>query len=138
MILLISLAWADAVFFDSSLDCPPGSRVTASHIGSWCQPEDCEASACSQGQCSEDVGLCVTREEVACGGMTADSGDCTFEKVEAHATCRADDDCDLGSCEIADRCATLEQRACGGCASAGAAGLGLFLLGLAGLFRRRR
>jgi len=136
MWLVLPLAFADAVSFDSSLDCPPGSSITASHSGSWCQPQDCTQSTCSTGQCTEDIGLCVTREEVACGGMRSDSGECTFEKTEAHGTCKRDSDCSQGSCEIKDRCASLKQRACGGCGTTGAAGVGLILLGVAGFVRR--
>lgn len=133
--LLTTLALADAVSLDSSLDCPRGSFVTASHSGSWCQPEDCNENQCSSGTCVQDVGLCVTRTETPCGGMSSDSGECTFEKVEAHDTCKSDDDCSQGSCEIADRCTSATQ-ACSGCATPASAGLGLLLLGLAALFRR--
>ncbi|HJN72679.1 MAG TPA: hypothetical protein QGF58_01980 [Myxococcota bacterium] len=135
--LLIPLAFADAVSFDSSLDCPRGSTITASHIGSWCLPNECDANECNEGACVADVGLCVTREEVACGGRVADSADCTFEKVEAHKTCDEQSDCTTGTCETADRCATAKQRACGGCATTGAVGLGALLLAFAGVLRRR-
>lgn len=138
--VFLGLAHADAISMDSSLDCPNGSRITASHAGSWCEPTDCTTSeTCGDGSCTQDLGLCITREEVGCGGMRSDSGDCTFTKEEAHDTCKTDSDCSQGACEIRDRCGSELKKFCG-CSAVGpvSGALGIALIAFAGMTRRRQ
>ena len=136
--LSLTLAHADAISMDSSLDCPNGSRITASHAGSWCEPTDCTTSeTCGDGSCTQDLGLCVTRTEAPCGGMRTDSGECTFTKEVATDTCKTDSDCSEGACEIRDRCGSELKKWCG-CSAVTplSAGLGVLLLGAA-MIRRK-
>ncbi|MCP4809328.1 MAG: hypothetical protein GY913_11880 [Proteobacteria bacterium] len=139
--LFLGVAHADAISMDSSLDCPNGSRITVSHAGSWCEPTDCSTSeTCGDGSCTQDLGLCITTEEVGCGGMQRDSGEpCTFTKEEAHDTCKTDSDCTQGTCQVRDRCGSDIKKWCG-CSAVTpvSAGLGALLLGLALVGRRRQ
>ena len=144
LLLLLHLATnpaaADAIGPDPE-DCPNGSIGTSSHAGEWCEPTTCFTGdgECNEGSCVQDLGLCVTREEVGCGGMRADSAEpCTFTKEEAHGTCSEQADCSVGTCEIASRCGSKAAAVCG-CSSlsVGSAALGLALLALGGLIRRK-
>ncbi len=141
LLVMVNLALADAIGPDPE-GCPNGSIGTSSHAGEWCEPTVCfvDDAECRTGDCVEGIGLCITREEVGCGGMRRDSGEpCTFTKEEAHGTCSEQSDCSQGSCEIASRCGSKVAAVCG-CSGlgAGSAALGLALLALAGLTRRGR
>lgn len=127
LLLLATLAHADVVN-DPPADCPRGSRGTTSHIGEWCEPDDCTSSTtCEADQECSPVGLCVTTEEVGCGGMQPDTGaPCTFIRHVVSGTCETQSDCKEGTCETADRCAA-PKSACG-CSSVSPVALGLGLL----------
>ncbi|MCA9489448.1 MAG: hypothetical protein KC621_05980 [Myxococcales bacterium] len=106
-------------------DCPAGAQGQTGHDGPFCTPTTCDGT-CEEGHTCRSAGLCVTSEERPCGGMTTPGETCTYERVEAHATCRDSSDCTLGECVIADRC--VEDSGCG-CAT-GASPAAVVLLGL--------
>lgn len=145
LLFAASLAHADAVGPDPT-GCPPGSRGTSSHAGEWCEPTECDTRAeCAEGERCETQGLCIEVQTRECGGNRPDTAEpCFFDMRIAHGTCRDDDDCDVGSCEIATRCVGggLGSGACRGCSGpegmpAAFAGV-LLLVAAAGLRVRAR
>ena len=106
MMLLPTLAFADAIGPPPE-KCPPGSVGTSSHEGDWCQPGTCSTDGhCpDNASCKPDVGLCVTHDEVPCGGLyPRDMEPCTTTLDVAHDACATNADCSEGTCEIAHRC----------------------------------
>jgi hypothetical protein len=83
--------------------------------------------------------MCVIDEERQCGGDM--SGDCTYQRVEAVSACSSDEDCDAGTCVVADRCApeALPPGKAGcGCTSGWSAATGFMLLALLPWVTRKR
>ncbi len=165
MILLLSqLALAD-VIRSVPMDCPPGSSESMNHTGTWCQPDPACTEACpTEGEtCTPEVGLCVQTTTERCGGRASFDQECTWDKTQALGVCASDADCMSGSCLRASRCLTGDEGAQVSpgtrslpaalkdgpvtpdapepkrCSTTGVAssGLGLLLLLLAGLTRRR-
>lgn len=145
-LLLPTAALADAVPGPPE-NCPRGAAGSTSHEGTWCAPTTCtDDSSCWEGTCTEDLGLCVTSQQIPCGGRGGWDPNCTVTQTVAHNTCKTDKDCALGTCLVEDRCTRpwnpLRGRdlSCG-CSAAdlGAAGLAgtSLLLGLLGLLLHR-
>jgi uncharacterized protein (TIGR03382 family) len=145
-LLLPAVALADAVPGPPE-NCPRGATGTTSHEGTWCAPTTCASDTdCWEGRCTQDIGLCVTSQQIPCGGRGGWDPNCKVTQSIAHRTCRSDKDCATGTCEVASRCAMawnpLRGRdvGCGGCSAAEAGLGGLLTLGgmLLGLLLRRR
>ncbi len=120
-------------------DCPRGSEGTSSHAGDWCEPTECDGPDDCELACQPEIGLCITREEVSCGGMAIEP--CTTTREEAHGRCTTSADCEVGDCEIADRCVggRVPDCDCSAGASVGALGaVALVLALLAPVARLRR
>jgi hypothetical protein len=166
ILLLVQLAEADVVR-SIPIDCPPGSSESMNHTGTWCRPDPTCTDTCEDGKaCVAEVGLCVETTTERCGGRASFNEDCSWEKTQAHGLCASDADCLAGSCQVASRClgpddqsklrpatkslpaelsaepveaAVPDAPEPKRCSTTGLAssGLGLLLLLLAGLTRRR-
>ena len=122
LVLSASLAHADAVGPEPT-NCPPGSRGVSSHAGEWCEATECPPDECGTDERCAEQGLCIEVEQRECGGLRPDTAEpCFIEAHIAHGRCRTNDDCDVGTCEIADRCIARGPLA-GGCGCSGVDGL---------------
>ena len=149
LLLILALLVPATVLADAVMPpperCPRGASGSTSHEGQWCAPTTCtDDSNCWEGRCTEDIGLCVTSEQIRCGGRGSFDPNCMVTKTVAHGSCKTDSDCALGTCIVADRC-TLSWnplRGFDGCSCSAAeaepAGLAALALGLLALLLRRR
>lgn len=146
-LLLTSLAWADVI--PPRPECSDGATARSSHAGEWCELAD--AAAC----------LCVVEDSIPCGGRRPPAADpCMVDRKVVKGACGPGGECAEGTCSNADACATepplkppveeapkaeeapTTEAAPGsedGCAHVPLASgaLGLALIGLAGVTRRR-
>ena len=148
-LLLPCPAFADAIGPPPDT-CPPGAVGESSHEGAWCQPSTCSTDGhCPDGsKCREGVGLCVSQQEVPCGGLyPPELEPCTTTLIEAHGSCTTDSDCTRGTCQTAPRCVpdwnpvAKVKKGCGCSVQPTGSGLGAALLlglGLALRLRLRR
>ncbi len=135
--LLLSVALADALPMPT-LTCPRGATVEMDHANEYCAPARC-GDYC-EGDC-EQVGLCVERQELDCGGRSEEG--CTYQTMVVSGECSTDADCGVGRCMVEDRCvpnrvkdAVESVKRCGCATGLAPAGLGLLLL-VVGVSRRR-
>jgi len=153
LLLTLALLWPAAAVADVVMPpperCPRGATGTTSHEGQWCAPTTCiDDGNCWQGRCTEAVGLCITSQQIRCGGRGGWDPNCKVTKTVAHSACSTDSDCATGTCQVASRC-TLSWNPlrgsrfdCAGCSAADMGGAGVVSLavglGLALLLRRRQ
>jgi hypothetical protein len=105
LVLVPSLARADAIAIPDT-PCPAGSaRQIAGHGGTWCGPVPCGAGQTCAGTCRE-VALCTGTgtHYVEHGHLATSPPSTPAEHVEAYGPCGLAGGCERGTCTTEQRC----------------------------------